>query len=297
MGKECKDDFFNDPIVSIKEVEDGFVCDFETESENHTFITEGGVISHNCSMAKQALGIYHSNHRSRFDTTMKMLAYPSRPLFEPQLNQLLGLNDLPTGEMVIVAIMAYTGYNQEDSLIFNKGALDRGLFRIQIYRTYKALAKQYGRDISETFGKPTAKPGAPPGSMNKYHALDENGIARQGAVVAVGDVVISKIRTNMKTRQVEHSNTTIGLGEEGVVDRVLVTTNPEGVPLVKVKIRQIRVPVMGDKFACLKNTAQVLTWERGWIQMDELTTNDYVATLTKEGELVYEQPSAVHEYD
>ena len=240
---------FFDPIQSIEAHEDCIVGDFTTESDHHNFVTGNSIVCSQCSMAKQALGIYHSNHRYRFDTTMKMLAYPSRPLFEPQLNQLLGLNDLPTGEMVIVAIMAYTGYNQEDSIIFNKASLDRGLFRIQIYRTYKALAKQYGRDISETFGKPTAKPGAPPGSMNKYHALDENGIARQGAVVAVGDVVISKIRTNLKTRQVEHSNTTIGLGEEGVVDRVLRTSNPEGVPLVKVKVRQIRVPVMGDKFA------------------------------------------------
>ena len=33
-----------------------------------------------CSMGKQALGIYHSNYMNRFDTTVKTLAFPSRPL-------------------------------------------------------------------------------------------------------------------------------------------------------------------------------------------------------------------------
>lgn len=38
-------------------------------------------------------------------------------------------NELPAGINAIVAILSYSGYNQEDSVIMNQSAIDRGLFR------------------------------------------------------------------------------------------------------------------------------------------------------------------------
>lgn len=198
-----------------------------------------------CSMGKQALGIYHSNFRLRFDTTVKMLAFPSRPLFETQMNRLLGLNDLPAGEMVIVAIMTYLGYNQEDSIIFNRASIERGLFKMVVYRTYKSVQKEE-HNIVERFTKPQPRPDEP---NDKYNHLDENGIARIGSVVKEGDVIIGKIRTNTLTKAVEYANTTVGIGEEGVVENVLVSTNAKERRVVRIKIRQVRDPQIGDKFA------------------------------------------------
>lgn len=59
----------------------------------------GPRITYQASMYKQGLGIYHSNYMARFDKTSKMLAHPSRPLFETQMNEILGMHDLPAGEI------------------------------------------------------------------------------------------------------------------------------------------------------------------------------------------------------
>lgn len=45
-------------------------------------------------------------------------------------------SELPAGVNVCVAIGVYTGYNQEDSLLMNHSAVDRGLFRSIFYRCY-----------------------------------------------------------------------------------------------------------------------------------------------------------------
>jgi len=201
--------------------------------------------TYQCSMGKQALGIYHSQHTQRFDTTSKCLAYPSRPLFQTQMDEVLGLNTLPAGDTVILAIMTYTGYNQEDAIIMNKAAIDRGLFRQVIYKSYKNVQKRT-RNTVEEFTRPEVKKGEAP---ERYAAIDEKGIARLGSFVREGDCIIGKIRKNIVTGGVENASTYVGVGQKGIVDRVLVSTNPEGMRVVKVKLRQIRKPIMGDKFA------------------------------------------------
>lgn len=201
--------------------------------------------TYQCSMGKQALGIYHSQHSQRFDTTSKCLAYPSRPLFQTQMDEVLGLNQLPAGDTVILAIMTYTGYNQEDAIIMNKASIDRGLFRQVIYKGYKTVQKRT-RSTVEEFTRPEVRKNEP---RERYAAIDENGIPRLGSFVREGDCIIGKVRKNIATGRVENASTYVGVGQEGIVDRVLVSTNPEGMRVVKVKLRQIRKPMMGDKFA------------------------------------------------
>ena len=45
---------------------------------------------------------------------------------------------MPIGSNPIVAMACFTGYNQEDSIILNQSAIERGLYRSAFYRTYKA---------------------------------------------------------------------------------------------------------------------------------------------------------------
>ena len=197
--------------------------------------------TYQASMGKQALGIYHSNHTTRFDTTAKTLAYPNRPLFETQMNEVIGLNEMPAGEQVILAIMAYTGYNQEDSVIMNKSAIERGLFRQVIYKSYKTVVES-----GESLQRPSVRPGEP---GERYSAIAENGLPRIGAVVREGDCIIGKVRKNSETGEESNSCVYVEVGQEGVIDRVLQSTNPSGKTVVKVKIREIRKPVVGDKYA------------------------------------------------
>lgn len=200
----------------------------------------GPRLTYQAGMGKQSLGIYHSGHASRFDTTSKLLAYPSRPMFETQMNEVLGLNELPAGETVIVAFTTYSGFAQEDAIVMNKASIDRGLFRSVIYKTYKTVAKK-----NERFTRPEIEKS----KEKKYDSLNENGLPRLGSFVKEGDAIIGKVRRNPETKQMENASIFVEVRQEGIIDRVLVTTNQEGHRVVKVKIRHVRKPILGDKFA------------------------------------------------
>lgn len=125
--------------------------------------------SFQCAMGKQAVGIYASNFRSRMDTMGHVLMYPTRPIAQPFMSQFYHAQDMPTGRMTIVAIQTYTGYNQEDSVILNKDALDRGFGRSIFYRTYKEEERrnQAGNE-EEVFCRPG------PGTIQMKRANYEN---------------------------------------------------------------------------------------------------------------------------
>ena len=93
--------------------------------------------TYQCAMGKQAIGIYVSNFNKRFDKTAYVLNYTMRPLVETRIMNMLQLNKLPSGNQVIVAIMTHSGFNQEDSILFNEGSIKRGLFHATIYHTEK----------------------------------------------------------------------------------------------------------------------------------------------------------------
>ena len=89
------------------------------------------------AMGKQAVGVHCTNYNNRYDTFSHVLSYPQRPLIETKMMKYLNANKLPNGINVVVAIQTYGGYNQDDSILFNKAAIDRGLFTSTFYRTYK----------------------------------------------------------------------------------------------------------------------------------------------------------------
>jgi DNA-directed RNA polymerase II subunit RPB2 len=91
----------------------------------------------NCAMGKQAMGVYALNFRERFDAMSHVLCYPEIPMVSPYMSKFYGAQSLPAGQNIVVAIMTYTGYNQEDSNMINRASLDRGRFRSIFYRTYK----------------------------------------------------------------------------------------------------------------------------------------------------------------
>jgi DNA-directed RNA polymerase II subunit RPB2 len=198
--------------------------------------------TYQAGMQKQALSIYHSNYLNRFDTTAKVLAFPTRPLFETQMSEYM---ELKAGQTVVMALMAFEGFNQEDAIIFNQQSIDNGLFTIIKYSKYSAVEKQTG-EIQEEFGRPELLQGQP---VEKYAALDKNGFPRVGAYVKEGDYIIGRIRKNIKTGKVSNASIPLSIGENGVIDKVLVSYNSQSQKVVKVKIRDVRAPEQGDKFA------------------------------------------------
>lgn len=202
------------------------------------------------SMGKQALGIYHSNHLNRFDGKTKILAFPTQPMLETEMYDVAGLDERGPGENVTIAFMAYP-YTEEDSFVMKKEFLDNGGFRIYKYLTYKTIVKHSG-DVIETLTRPEPRANEP-ADRYKYIQMAEtgnpiNGLPKIGAPLRQGDCVIGKIQHVPATKDVRNESVILRVGDEGVVEKVLLTSDNK-TTVVTVKLRIMRVPQEGDKFA------------------------------------------------
>jgi DNA-directed RNA polymerase beta subunit len=211
--------------------------------------TQAPRVTYHASMGKQAIGYYATTHERRVDTISHVLCYPEKPLIRTHYGHASGCDDLSSGNNLIVAICMYTGFNQEDSVIFNQSALDRGLFRSLSYRTMTVEERKKSTTHTESIELPS--PELRIKSFN-YTKLNTNGIVKVGIFVGSGDVLVGRVQTKSNKLGAEEKTDTsviIKSGEEGYVDRVYITTSPDGYRLIKVRIRTLKIPEIGDKVA------------------------------------------------
>jgi len=234
-------------------------------------------------MGKQAMGVYLTNYQVRMDTMSNILFYPQKPLATTRSMEYLHFRELPAGQNAIVAILCYSGYNQEDSVIMNQSSIDRGLFRSLYYRSYMDQEKKSGQVQLEEFERPTRESTLRL-KHGTYEKLDGDGIVGLGERVAgevsfkiplhllvssaradetnvidVQDIIIGKtapiptdseeLGQRLKTHTKRDVSTPLKSTENGIVDQVLLTTNSEGLKFVKIRVRSTRIPEIGDKFA------------------------------------------------
>jgi len=210
--------------------------------------------TYQCAMAKQAMGVYAMNFDQRMDKTAYVLNYPSRPLVDTRLMNFIQLNRIPSGTQIHVAIMSHTGYNQEDSVLVNKGSLDRGLFLATIYHTEKDEDKNIIRDeIIRCKPDPTKTKGI---KFGNYDKLNPQGFIPENELVENRDVIIAKtipIKENRndptKTVKYEDQSKTFRTTEETYIDKNYTGRNGDGYNFAKVRVRILRKPVLGDKFS------------------------------------------------
>ncbi|OCH86056.1 DNA-directed RNA polymerase II, subunit 2 [Obba rivulosa] len=210
------------------------------------------------AMGKQAMGIYLTNFLVRMDTMANILYYPQKPLATTRSMEYLRFRELPAGQNAIVAILCYSGYNQEDSVIMNQSSIDRGLFRSIYYRSYMDLEKKSGVQQLEEFEKPSRE-NTLRMKHGTYDKLEDDGLIAPGTGVNGEDIIIGKTapippdseelgqRTRAHTRR--DVSTPLKSTESGIIDQVLITTNAEGQKFVKIRVRSTRIPQIGDKFA------------------------------------------------
>ena len=253
------------------------------------------------AMGKQAIGMYVTNYYNRMDKTAYVLSYPMRPLVDTRLMNIIQLNTIPSGEQVIVAIMSHSGYNQEDSILFNKGSIDRGLFLATIYHTEKDEDKKlYGNE--EIRCKPD-KTKTKNMKFANYDKVNTQGVVPENTLIKDRDIIIAKVlpikeNKNDYTKTIKYTDEShvYRTNEETFVDKNYIECNGDGYNFCKVRLRNYRKPVIGDKF-CIKENALILT-EYGWISLKDIDINKHkVATLKNNKELDYVYAIEKYEFD
>jgi DNA-directed RNA polymerase beta subunit/intein/homing endonuclease len=210
--------------------------------------------TYQCAQSKQAMGIYATNYDKRFDKTAYILTSPSRPLVDTRIMNWLDLVKIPSGQVIHVAIMSYTGYNQEDSVLINKGSIDRGMFSTTIYHTEKDEDKNITRFVSRCKPDPTKTKGIKYGNYDK---IDTSGFIPKNTKLDNRDIIMAKVvhikeNRNDPTKPIkfeDQSKTVRTAGEEIYIDENVTCRNGDGYPCAKVRMRTFRKPCIGDKFS------------------------------------------------
>ena len=229
-----------------------------------------------CSQSKQGISVYSTNWKNRFDNSAHVLCYGEMPLVRTMYNNFLGEGNMVYGMNCILAIACWTGYNQEDGIVMNHDAIQRGMFRTIAYRSYEAFEEDDKlASMRVRFANPINVPtwtDLRPGL--DYSKLDDNGIIREGEYVDENTVIVGGYMESTKDRMVKDASTTPQVWTRGRVEKVAVMLNNAGLRLVKIRVVQDRIPELGDKF-CLSPDHEVRT-DKGWIPITDVTLQDRV---------------------
>jgi DNA-directed RNA polymerase II subunit RPB2 len=210
--------------------------------------------TYQCAMGKQAMGMYVTNFYNRMDKTAYVLSNPMRPLVDTRIMRMIKLDEIPSGAPVIVAIMSYTGYNQEDSILVNKGAIDRGLFSATIYHTEKDEDKKINGDEEIRCRPDSTKTKGM--KFGNYSKLNSKGVIPENSVIENRDIIMGKVmpikenrNDHTKVIKYEDASKMHRTTEDCYVDKNYTERNGDGYVICKVRIRTFRKPVIGDKLS------------------------------------------------
>lgn len=266
--------------IDAQEEESAYVAlNREEVTEEHTHLEIDSTITHGLSattvvypehnrgdrvnfgakMAGQGIGMYSREFHQRFDTNANVLSYGQSPMVTTQTYEEM-LGDHPIGQNLIIALGTFDGYNIEDAVVFNKDSVDRGLARSTYMRTYQTEAQRFYGGQKDEIEIPD-KDVRGYRSEESYNMLDEDGIANPETEVDSDDVVVGKtsppkflgsgggeeIKMGLADRR--ETSLTVRHGEQGKIDSVMVSETGDGDKLIKAKMREYRIPELGDKFA------------------------------------------------
>ena len=215
-------------------------------------------ITMGCAMSKQSLGIYTTNFNTRYDTRAYVMYNPQEPMVQTKTYKGLNLKEKSAGQNCVVALASYHGYNMADAIIVNRSSINRGLARTVMFRTYETEERTYPGGQKDTIELPTPEVAGYRGE-EAYAHLDEEGIIIPESAVGGRDVLVGKTSPPRFLEEISvfgaveekkrESSLAVKAGEGGKVDSVMVTEGPSGNRLVKVRMRAVKTPEVGDKLA------------------------------------------------
>ena len=212
------------------------------------------------AMAKQSLGFSTPTYPLSTFVRQHLLVNPQSPMVKTKSTELLNITERPFGTNAVVAVLSFEGYNIEDAIIMNRSSIERGFARSFFYRLYEGESKQYLGGMRDTFEVPSAESNIRGYRGEKfYRLLEGDGVVMHESQVTGGDVVIGRTSPprfmeeykefEIKGPYRRDTSVSVRPTETGVVDAVFMTENVEGGKMFKVRVRDMRTPEIGDKFA------------------------------------------------
>ena len=243
------------------------------------------------------MSIYSSNYRDRLDISY-ILYHTQKPLVNTKIAKYIHTDILPCGENAVVMIGCYTGYNQDDSIIFNQTSIDRGLFRSISLKKYSSkIEKNQSTSQDDIFMKPdiTKLTGT---RHAVYDKLNDKGYVPEETIVENGDVIIGKVTPIQpapgSNKCFKDSSEIYKSQETAIIDKVFTGIyDSEGYEMIKIRTRSERIPKTGDKFALRWDSYEILT-DKGWIKPDLLTYDFKVATLVNDNHVEFVEPTEIY---
>jgi DNA-directed RNA polymerase II subunit RPB2 len=207
-----------------------------------------------CGQSKQAVSVFHSNYQMRIDKMGVVLNYGQKPLIKSRYLEYINKEEQPYGINTIVAIMCYSGYNVEDAILINEGSVKRGLFNTTYFSSYEAheeSSKVSGATVNSFFTEIESKEnisGLKPGY--DYSHLDKWGLIKENTPLDDKMILIGQLTSTTENKNVFIDNSVKPKkGQLGFVDKSFMTEGEEGFRIAKIRIREERIPAIGDKMA------------------------------------------------
>ena len=224
------------------------------------------------AMGKQAIGVISLNQYSRMDGLIYTMIYPMKPMVKTRTLDIINFDLLPGGQNACIAVMSYSGYDIEDAVVLNKSSVDRGFGRCMVLKKHQTSVRRYGNGaMDRTVGPPDASQfpdGVDDKRFARYRAIDKDGICLVGELMDNGSIMVNKESptdtsstigstefglqgglASLSQLQYKYSGMSYRSGAPSYVDKVLITSNENEQFLIKVMVRQVRRPEVGDKFA------------------------------------------------
>jgi DNA-directed RNA polymerase II subunit RPB2 len=205
-----------------------------------------------CGQSKQAVSVYHTNYQMRIDKMGVVLNYGQIPLIKSRYLEHINNEENPYGVNAIVAIMTYTGYNVEDAILINEGSVKRGIFRttyLSMYESREESSKITGGSSSK-FANIEKNTVINTKQGYDYSLLDDYGLIRENTELNDKTILIGKINSNITNKDVWIDDSVkTKKGQLGYVDKAFITLGEEGFNIAKVRVREERLPALGDKMA------------------------------------------------
>jgi DNA-directed RNA polymerase III subunit RPC2 len=212
--------------------------------------------TYQCAMGKQAMGTIAYNQFERIDTVLYLLVYPQKPMVRTRVIDMIRFDQVPAGQNAIIAVMSYSGYDIEDAIVLNKASLDRGYGRCIVMKKFMTHVRSYANQTHDELAPP---PEEFMTSSRRFTNIDEDGLVKVGRTVEPDDYLVhrrmplntTELLTEQPAAVVQYKSAPLSYkgAESAVVDKVMVTSSPTDHTIIKVLMRQVRRPELGDKFS------------------------------------------------